>query len=754
VGGDRKDFFVSHAGADRAWAEWVAWQLVDAGYTVELDVWDWPVGRNFVTAMSDALDGCDRVVALVSAAYVDRSRYTREEWAASRVHLPGAGGDRLVPVRVENVPVAEVPALLRPLVSCDLFGVDALEARRVLLAAVKGPTQPGGEPVFPGRGTPGGLREPGGSGPRLPGTLPRVWNVPARNPGFTGRDGLLVAVRERLLTGDRAVVQALHGMGGVGKTQLAMEYAHRFAGAYELTWWIDSEQAALIGEQFAALGAALGCVAADAGIEAVRAAVLAELRQGGRWLLVFDNAGSPGDLRGWLPGGGGHVLITSRERRWGAIAAAVEVDVLARAESVAILQNEVTGLSGADADRLADALGDLPLAVAQAAGYMAETGTAAAEYLDLLRTRAVQLLAENVPDFYPRSLAAATQLIADRLADQDPAAAELANLCAFLAPEPIPADLFTRAAAELPGELAARVADPLAWRQTLAQLARQSLARIDQRGLQMHRLTQVILRGSLPSEQAAATRRCTEAILAASDPADPVNPVTWPRWARLMPHLIAADLAATEDPGLRWMACHACHYLLYRGETRTGHDLASDLRQRWRDRLGGDDQNTLAVTYYFAWALREMGRYARSPGPGPGHPGPQPPGTWCRQPRHPGVRHHPGHRPVPVGGGGGCPRPGPGHPGPQAPGAGRGPPQHPDVRQQPRHRPVPVGGGGGCPRPGPGHPGPQAPGAGRGPPQHPDVRQQPRHRPARAGGGGGCPQPGPGHPGPPPPGAG
>ena len=76
MGGDRKDFFVSHAGADRAWAEWVAWQLEQAGYTVVLDVWDWAAGQNFMAEISAALDRCDRVVALFSAAYFDPDRYT------------------------------------------------------------------------------------------------------------------------------------------------------------------------------------------------------------------------------------------------------------------------------------------------------------------------------------------------------------------------------------------------------------------------------------------------------------------------------------------------------------------------------------------------------------------------------------------------------------------------------------------------------------------------------------------------------
>jgi hypothetical protein len=342
----------------------------------------------------------------------------------------------------------------------------------------------------------------------------------------------------------------------------------------------------------------------------VRAAVLGELRQRGRWLLVFDNAESPDDIRPWLPGGGGHVLITSREHRWAELAAPVEVYVLARAESVAILQGRVAGLGDRDADQLAAELGDLPLAIAQAAGFMAETGTAAADYLDLLQTRASEILREGQPDSYPASLAAATEVTADRLAGDDPAAAELASVSAFLAPEPIPLDLFTGAASALPREVAARAADPIAWRQTLAHLARQSLARIDQRGLGMHRLTQAILRDRLTPGQAAATRAHAEAILAARDLGDGTDPATWPGWAALMPHLLAADPAATENSDLRWQACRACWYLRSRGDARGGQDLAQNLYQQWRQRLGGDDAQTLSIAHTLAVALRDLGRYA------------------------------------------------------------------------------------------------------------------------------------------------
>ena len=450
------------------------------------------------------------------------------------------------------------------------------------------------------------------SGHLLAATKPRLWNIPARNPAFTGREDLLAAVRDRLLGGQAAVVQALYGMGGVGKTQLVAEYAHRFAGSYDMAWWINAEQSALVGNQVASLGHGLGCIPPGASSEAARAAVLAELRQHGRWLLIFDNATAPADVTPWLPGAGGHVLITSRERGWDEVASPVEVDVLARPESVEMLKHRVAGISEADADRLASALGDLPLAIAQAAGFVVGTAMSASQYVRLLQTRAGQLLDRAVPGTYPQSLAAATAMTAAQLAAHDPAAVELANLCAFLAPDPIPEEMFTGAARLLPDRLAERAADPLAWRQTLAHLAEQSLVRIDHRGLQMHRLTQAILRDQLTPDRAAATRGCAEAILADSNPGDPPNPQTWARWAQLMPHVLAADLTATDNPALRELVRRACWYLIERGDARTPRDLASHLYQQWRDRLGEDHEHTLMAAHYLGWALLELGRYAES----------------------------------------------------------------------------------------------------------------------------------------------
>ena len=182
---------------------------------------------------------------------------------------------------MEEVPAGKVPAVLRPLLFRDLFGLGEDQARRALLEAVAGPRRPVRGRCSRAAARRGRCARLGGSGPQLPGRY-RRYGMSRPNPGFTGRDGLLVAVREALLSGDRAVVQALHGMGGVGKTQLAAEYAHRFASAYDVVWWIPAEQPGLSGTSSLLLAAELGCVpqALTRGRDA--GGGLAELRARGR----------------------------------------------------------------------------------------------------------------------------------------------------------------------------------------------------------------------------------------------------------------------------------------------------------------------------------------------------------------------------------------------------------------------------------------------------------------------------------------
>ncbi len=310
------------------------------------------------------------MVALFSQAYFEDLRYTSEEWTSALVK-DGDGERRLVPVQVE--PCA-VPRLLSPLLRVELFDVDEAEAARRLIAAAQGPARPDGKPVFPGSGRAGALTGRGEAGPRLPGMLPAVWNVSPRNPGFVGRDATLVGVRERLRSGGTAVVQVLHGVGGVGKTQMAIEYAYRYAGAYDVVWWVSAEETGLIGAQYAALAVELELAPPRADTASAVGALRAYLRSHGRWLLVLDNAESSRDLRDWLPAGPGHIVITSRNPGWGELAARVGVDVLPRPESVELIHVSRPGAGEAEADRLAEALGDLPLALVQAAGFLAETG--------------------------------------------------------------------------------------------------------------------------------------------------------------------------------------------------------------------------------------------------------------------------------------------------------------------------------------------------------------------------------------------
>ncbi|WP_405746242.1 FxSxx-COOH system tetratricopeptide repeat protein [Streptomyces canus] len=594
--------FVSHAGADLAWAEWASWQLQDAGYEVELGVWHWGAGENVIRNMDRAL-AAGPMVALFSAAYFEPERWTTEEWTAKL-----AGREKLIPVRIEH---CVVPPMLRALIAPALFGVGEEEAREVLLAAVAGPAGvPLESPRFPGRGGTGQLRRMGAGGPRLPGTLPRVWNVPARNAGFVGRDGLLVEVRSRLAGGRAVAVVALDGRGGVGKTQLAAEYAHRFCGEYELVWWVRAEDAALIPGQLAVLAVETGAAQPDTPLEEAVRALGHELGSRSRWLVVFDNAEDPAALAGFVPSGAGHVLITSRNPDWHGVAWPLDVDVLARREAIELLRSRTPWLTEGDADRLAQALDDLPLALVQAAAVL--TTTAVDDYLALLVGHAGEVTDEGRPRDYRWSLAAQIRLSMQRLREQDPEAAEVMNACALLAPEPFALPTSTRRKADEESSAGQVVADWRTRNRVLAALHQHGLARVAGGSLHLHRLTQAVLKNQLTDEERNAAAHNASVLLAAASPGRAEVPASWPRWSDLLPHLLDIDPTDLVTAGARFAACEACLYLLDRGSAPAILPRLEDLHEAWNALLGPDHAHTWWAVNYLATACSAVGDRERA----------------------------------------------------------------------------------------------------------------------------------------------
>jgi hypothetical protein len=603
------DFFVSYAVADVAWATWIAAELEAKGRSVRVQAWDSPAGENFVAWIGEQMRAARRTVAVCSPAYFT-SHWCTQEWT-------GALADRkVIPLRVAD---CDLPPPLSTVGWRDLHDAEEAVARARLLEAVGLVAVP----RIPSAGFPGGGAAAPPVGPErtpFPGRLPVVWNVPSRLASFTGRRELLEEIRG-LLHGDGggrvAVVQAtaLHGLGGVGKTQLAVEYAHRYAADYRYVWWVDAEQATLIGEKVADLARGLGLTPTGVIVDDV-AAVRGELRRRGGWLLIFDNAEDAVTIRPWLPDGPGHVLVTSRSPGWGQVVAEpVRVDVLDRPDSVELLTRRVHGLDPATAAELARELGDLPLALEQAAAYLEQTALPPAVYLRRFRDHRRAMLAKGTDLAYGGTVDTAWAFALERLQKTAPAAAVLLQICARLAPEPIPLSLFAEHADLLPRPLRQTlgVGDPAtALDDVVADVLRYALARRHGDTLVVHRLVAAVVTAHQPPGQIAARADTAAALLAAACPGHPTEAVTWPVWAALGPHMLhaAAGLTAAADPHhLLWYAGSFAVYLFTRGDYAAAHELSSSLHGDALTALGADHRATLYHANHFAIALSGIGEH-------------------------------------------------------------------------------------------------------------------------------------------------
>jgi hypothetical protein len=592
---ERRDFFVSHAGADRAWALWVTWHLRGAGFTVVLDATDWASGMSFVRGMDHALKHCDRVVVLLSQAYLDAT-FTQHEFQALLAQPVTVVQRQLVLLRVGDV---EPPPLLRAYIYTDLFDLGEEQAAAALSAALR-PSGPSLEPPhLPGAST--------ASRPRWPGALPALWNVPARSSTFIGRRERLAQLRELLTTTGRSAVHAVHGTGGVGKTQLAIEYAHRHADEYDLVWWVNAQQPSLIPEQFAALAFRAGVATVGTDVPSAVEAAQALLRSRGRWLMVLDNVPRREDIASWVPQGPGHVIITSRSPAWYGVAATIELDVFTRAESVALLQAAVTGIAEHEADGIAAALGHLPLALAQAISVMTADAMPAAEYLQLVGTSIARLAAAGTPAGYPASLAASVGLALDRLDVEDHAVGQLMRVCAWLGPEPIPVWLLAEGATAMPAQLQQVVRDGLGLRQAIGAGTGYGLIRSTGDSVTMHRLTQAVIRADRTPPPYG--RDLIESVLVAARPGDAGDPAVWPRWGDLLPHILATDPATTDNPDMMWLVDEAVWHMHARGDYVTAFTVVQALHQAWRQRYGPDHRSVLSTAQNLAVILVELGDY-------------------------------------------------------------------------------------------------------------------------------------------------
>ncbi len=604
-----KDFFISYTSADRQWAEWLAGQLRRVGYTTVLQSQDFHAGSNFVLEMDRAAKETRRTLAVLSSRYLAAS-FTHPEWAAAFARDPKGLQRLLIPVRIDT---CEPTGLLAAVVYIDLVGLAEEAAKTRFLEGIRGslsdeePQQPETELAFPA-----GISDEKHSEPRFPGTLPQICNLQRRNPNFTGRDQLLLDLRNSLTSGHHIAItqQSLYGLGGIGKTQLAVEYAWRHCASYEVIWWLRANEVSTLASDYANLAGKLNLREKDeAEQKVIVEAVRYWLDHNPQWLLIFDNAPDHATIRDFLPNSvDGHVLITSRNQDWKKACAPVEMSVWSRAESISFLNKRTQLSDGPMAGEVADALGDLPLALEQAAAYIDTKGKSYTEYLTLFNSRRQELWKrETPPEGYPATVATTWSLAFDQI-QPVPCAQELLSLASLVAPDAIPKTLLNHALESYFAERGeSSTLDPFLIDDAVGALRSYSLLSVENDHAFVHRLVQTVVRDYMTAADMASYRDALIVALSQQFPDEGyLHPKCWPLCAALFPHAVALTEDQSHENNAKQLEQalllnNMARYLYGRGTYNEAEPLFRNALEIRKNQLGDDhldvamSQNDLAV---------------------------------------------------------------------------------------------------------------------------------------------------------------
>lgn len=601
---------ISHAGFSRPWATWIAHQLERRGHQTTLLRWDPPLSRSLGAALRDLLAAPGRILLVLDDWYFSLGPRADGEWTRALAEVIPGHVERFAAVSVATRPLPPTALALRPV---DLRDLDEREADRRILRhlGLAWPGEREHDHAWPA--------------PRFPNDPPSVWNVPRRNVRFTGRDTVLEEVHRRFEDGGREGCRcALRGMSGVGKSQIAVEYAHRFAGDYDIVWWISAGFRATAREQFADLAPRLRLAAGEELGDRIRA-VHEALRTGRphrRWLVVLDSADDVEQIEDLLPEGNGHVLITTLTQDWtiSSNVTEIQVDAFTRSESVAYVRRRAERLTGREADQLADAVQDLPLLLSQTAAWLAVNHMPAKDYVAMIRRGEANAIGIRISSDYPMGFQTSWSITLNTLQEKNPETVELLHLFAFFSPEAIPVRLMQSArSAILPEHLEALAADPIRWHIALRRLSEATAVRLEyvERGdtelfvdrVTMHRLYQSFLLSTLTEDRRVTLSAAASRVLADADPRRTSDTRSWSRYAELIPHLEPAGALDQTEPVVRELVLNCVAYLRVRGESRTGLRLCERTVARWRTRMAPDERELRVAVHEHADMLRRAGRY-------------------------------------------------------------------------------------------------------------------------------------------------